>query len=85
MFALREARWKLIFGLGSGGNTEPYSLDPEPGEAEGQLYDMGADISETNNRWLEQPALVADLTALFERYRRQGHSKESSNPVMNQV
>jgi arylsulfatase A-like enzyme len=74
MFALREARWKLIFGRGSGGNTEPRSVDPAPGEPLGQLYDMVADASETNNVWLEQPDLVDRMTRLFNRYRRQGHS-----------
>lgn len=75
MFALREARWKLIFGRGSGGNTEPISLDPAPGEPLGQLYDMVTDVSETDNVWLEQSDVVERMTALLERYRRQGHSR----------
>ena len=75
MFALREARWKLIFGRGSGGSSEPRSIDPAPGEALGQLYDMVADVSETDNVWLAQPDLVDRMTALFDRYRRQGHGR----------
>jgi arylsulfatase A-like enzyme len=75
MLALRAAQWKLIFGRGSGGGSEPRSIDPAPGEALGQLYDMVADVSETDNVWLDQPELVQRLTALFGRYRRQGHSR----------
>jgi arylsulfatase A-like enzyme len=75
MFALRQSRWKLIFGRGSGGNTEPRTVEPAPGEPLGQLYDMVADLSETDNVWLDRPDIVDHLTALFEQYRRQGHSQ----------
>ena len=76
MFALREAQWKLIFGRGSGGGTEPRSIAPAPGEALGQLYDMVADMSETENMWLAQSDLVDRMTTIFDRYRRQGHSQD---------
>ncbi|MEE8467632.1 MAG: arylsulfatase, partial [Planctomycetota bacterium] len=35
-FAVRRGRWKLIFGLGSGGFTDPQRRLPGPGEAPGQ-------------------------------------------------
>jgi arylsulfatase A-like enzyme len=75
MFALREARWKLIFGRGSGGNSEPRSIEPAPGDPLGQLYDMVADVSETDNVWSAHPDLVDRMTAIIDRYRRQGHSR----------
>ncbi len=74
-FAIRQGRWKLIEGRGSGGFSKPRKVEPKAGEAAGQLYDMVADIAETRNLYLEQPKIVARLTALLERYRDQGFSR----------
>ena len=70
MFAVRQGRWKLIEGRGSGGWTP----GGEDDEAPGQLYDMVADIDEGTNLYGQRPDIVAELTALLDRYRRQGRS-----------
>ena len=63
MFSIREGQWKLIVGLGSGGFSEPKSVDPAPGEPTGQLYDLSNDLAETHNLWAEHQDIVQDLTA----------------------
>ncbi len=74
-FAIRQGRWKLAFCPGSGGWTAP-----RPGQNDTsalplvQLFDLEADIGETRNLQAEQPAVVARLTALMEKYARDGRS-----------
>jgi arylsulfatase A-like enzyme len=75
MFGIRQGDWKLEFGLGSGGFSDPRSEDPKPGGPKGQLYNLAADPAEQNNLWLDRPAEVARLTALLEKYRSEGHSR----------
>jgi hypothetical protein len=40
-----------------------------------QLYNLDDDPAEQRNRWLEQPDVVARLTALLERYQAAGRSR----------
>ncbi len=61
LFAIRKGKWKLIEGRGSGGFSEPVTYDPKPGEPKGQLYDMDADPSETNNLYQDKPEIVKEL------------------------
>ncbi len=68
MFSLREGRWKMIQGLGSGGFTQPANVDPEPGGPEGQLYDMDADPAEADNLWDKHPEVVERLSARLAQY-----------------
>ncbi len=75
IFSLRQGRWKLVLGLGSGGFSEPVTEEPTPGGPQGQLYDMAADRAETHNLWAERPDVVAELSALLERYRDAGRSR----------
>ena len=75
MFSVRQGRWKLILGLGSGGFSDPKQLDPEPGGPEGQLYDMESDPQEQKNLWSEQPDVVESLTAILTRYQESGRSR----------
>ncbi len=74
MFAIRQDKWKLILGKGSGGWTRS-----KPGELKdappGQLYDMANDIAETKNLYNENSDVVKRLTALLEKYKKQGHSR----------
>ena len=75
-FAIRQGDWKLILCRGSGGNR--YRKGPnvvKPDDPPGQLYNMAEDYSETNNLYLEHPKIVKRLTALLEKYKRQGYSR----------
>jgi len=75
MFAIRQGKWKLILGRGSGGFTKPSRVKPKPGEPQGQLYDLNKDPAETNNVWAQHPGIVQRLTNLLEKYRKQGYSR----------
>jgi arylsulfatase A-like enzyme len=75
MFAIRDERWKLVLGRGSGGFTPPTRIEPKPGDPVGELYDMHSDPAETVNLYSQKPEVVARLSALLERYRRTGRSR----------
>ena len=45
------------------------------GEPAGQLYDLDDDPGERTNLYARRPEVVKRLTALLERYRKQGHSR----------
>jgi len=74
MFAIRQGPWKLILGRGSGGFSEPRSLEPGPGEPEGQLYNLEDDPGETVNLYLDRPDIVTRLQTLLNEYRDSGRS-----------
>ncbi|HPV37718.1 MAG TPA: arylsulfatase [Candidatus Hydrogenedentes bacterium] len=74
-FAIRQGRWKLIQGLGSGGFSAPRAIDPIEGGPRGQLYDLDADPGESVNLWAEHPDVVVRLSALLDRYKRDGRSR----------
>ena len=74
MFALREGRWKLVLGRGSGGFTRPARITPGPGEPEGRLYDLDADSAETRNLWHDHPDVVQRLSARLDSIRVAGRS-----------
>lgn len=74
-FAIRQGRWKLILGRGSGGFSKPRTIEPKEGEPKGQLYDIEADIDESENLWAQHPEIVERLTALLERYKQEGRSR----------
>ncbi len=76
MFGIRQGDWKLEFGLGSGGFSDPRTEEPKPGGPKGQLYNLASDPAEQNNLWLDKPAEVARLTALLEKYKSQGYSRK---------
>ncbi|GAB5518538.1 MAG: hypothetical protein RhofKO_07890 [Rhodothermales bacterium] len=75
VFAIRQGRWKLIRGLGSGGFTQPVSETPSPNGPTVQLYHLDDDPAETNNLALERPEVVAELSNLLDQQIRQGHSQ----------
>jgi hypothetical protein len=75
MFAIRQGDWKLELGLGSGGFSDPKREEPLPGGPQGQLYNLRRDPAETDNVWLKEPQVVSRLTALLERYQKQGYSR----------
>ncbi len=59
---IRDGDWKLIDRLGSGGFSKPKKLQPQPGEAPGQLYNLAKDPGETRNLWNSHPQIVQRLT-----------------------
>ena len=71
MFAIRQGKWKLILGRGSGG----WSGRGQPDEPPVQLYDMSADASERTNLCSEHPDIVEELTKLLQKYKIQGYSR----------
>ena len=70
MFAIREGKWKLIEGKGSGG----WSKGGQDSPYLGQLYDILADPGETKNLYNLYPDVVENLTLLLEKIR---HSNSS--------
>jgi arylsulfatase A-like enzyme len=80
-FSIRQGPWKLNIGRGSGGFTQPLEYTPKPGEAAGELFNLAEDLAETHNLYFEHPELVARLTALLDRYQRQGYSRPIRRPV----
>jgi len=71
MFAIRQGKWKLILGRGSGG----WSGRGKPEDPPVQLYDMSIDVSERINLCKEHPNIVEALTKLLQKYKLQGHSR----------
>jgi arylsulfatase A len=80
MFSLRQGRWKLIRGLGSGGFTEPRHVEPSPGGPIGQLYDMESDQQETGNAWLDHPEMVETLASALDRSQSLGYTRPGARP-----
>ena len=74
MFAIRQGKWKLILGRGSGG----WSGRGRPEDPPVQLYDMSVDVSERINLCNEHPDIVEGLTKLLRKYKQQGHSRPMS-------
>lgn len=74
-FAIRDKQWKLVFGLGSGGFTQPVHIASDPENRQGQLFDMSEDPMETNNVWSEHPEVVKKLTDIFESQLVNGYSR----------
>ena len=71
-FAIRMGRWKLIEGnLASGGFSQPRQIQPQADGPQGQLYDLVEDPQETNNRYADQPKVVARLLSNLNQIRSQ--------------
>lgn len=73
--AIRQGPWKLALALGSHGFSAPHDIKPKPGEAQGQLYNLDDDPREQTNLWLAKPEIVKRLTALLDKYKREGRSR----------
>ena len=61
LFAYREADWKYIDGLGSGGFTAPAMPKPQPGGPTGQLYHLSKDPLESKNLYSQEPTRVQEM------------------------
>jgi arylsulfatase A-like enzyme len=73
--AIRQGPWKLALALGSHGFSAPRTIQPKAGEPQGRLYNLDDDPREQQNLWLEKPAIVKRLTALLDKYQREGRSR----------
>jgi len=75
-FAIRQGKWKLEVTPGSGGWGYPRNKKAEElGLPPVQLYDLENDVAETTNIYKEHPEVVKELTALLEKYKKQGYSR----------
>ncbi len=72
---IRQGPWKLALALGSHGFSQPANVKPKPDGPRGQLYNLDDDPEERNNQWLDKPEIVKRLTALLEKYQREGRSR----------
>ena len=72
MFAIRDGRWKLVLGNGSGGRERPRG---EPFARPYHLFDVSRDLSERNNLVDEQPDVAARLEEACEKTRQSGPSR----------
>ncbi|MBD3350212.1 MAG: sulfatase-like hydrolase/transferase [Candidatus Lokiarchaeota archaeon] len=79
IFSIRQGKWKLIQGLGSGGFSRPRKRKSYFWRPKGQLYDLEKDFKETNNLWKERPDIVKKLTDLLEKQIEQGFTREKKN------
>jgi arylsulfatase A-like enzyme len=64
--AIRQGQWKLILAPEAKKSTEP---------AEAELYDLAADPGESKNVAAAHPEVVTRLTALLQKYKRDGRSR----------
>ena len=77
-FAVRQGPWKLELCSGSGGWSKGGDGEPV------QLYEMAADPGEQRNLHKEKPEVVQKLTALLEKYVKEGRSTPGA-PQKNDV
>ncbi|ADY52607.1 sulfatase [Pseudopedobacter saltans DSM 12145] len=75
IFAIRKGDWKLTTALGSGGFTQPRTLEPQANEAPMTLYNIANDPQEKNNLYNSQPKIVKELMTLLTTYKQQGYSR----------
>ncbi len=73
LFAIRQGPWKLIEAPADPAEVRPTWRT----EATNQLYHLGNDPQETKNVWEANPAVVARLKGLLDRYRTSGRSGPS--------
>jgi arylsulfatase A len=87
--AIRDGAWKLIFGPGSGGVSQPTDARAErAGLPPVQLYDLDADHAETRNLHADYDDVVDRLTAAMQDIIDRGRSRpgpRASNDVPVQI
>ncbi len=71
MFAIREGKWKLVLGTGSGGREHPRG---KPFQKPYKLFDLDKDLEEKNDVASENPTVVERLSIKMDAIRRSGRS-----------
>jgi len=71
IFAIRDGKWKLVAGSGSGGRQAPRG---KPFEKPYQLFDLQADLRETTDVAADHQDVVERLTSELQRVRESGRS-----------
>jgi arylsulfatase A len=75
LFSIRQGDWKLVLCPASGGWSKPSDAEARAaGAPPVQLYNLRTDPAETQNLHAAQPEIVTRLTALLERFVRNGRS-----------
>jgi arylsulfatase A-like enzyme len=77
-FAIRQGPWRLAPALGSHGFSQPRNIEPAPGQARGELYNLANDPKETTNLWLQRPEIVQRLDGLLEKTKVDGRSRRGA-------
>ena len=72
MFAIRDGKWKLVLGNGSGGREQPKG---KPFEQPYHLFDLSEDLPERKNVAEQHPDLVKRLIKQFERIHQGSGSR----------
>ncbi len=72
MFAIRDGRWKLVAGNGSGGRERPRG---EPFGRPYQLFDLRDDPSEKRDVYEREPVVANRLEQALERIMSRGRSR----------
>ena len=72
VFALRRGPWKMIFA--PSGTRRNNRSDSKSAGHPAQLYNLAADIGETNNVYADHPKIVQEMTALLEKLVTTGRS-----------
>jgi arylsulfatase A-like enzyme len=75
MMTIREGKWKLITGLGSGGFSTPKLIKPGEDGVTGQLYDLDSDPGEQLNVFAQHPEIVARLEGKLNNIVNRGRSR----------
>ena len=81
-FAIRDGRWKLNMIRGSGGSLAPRIVEAKPDEPQFELYDISADLAETNDIASREPDVVSRLRSEITRIVTSGRST-AGPPVGN--
>ncbi|MDA0347753.1 MAG: sulfatase-like hydrolase/transferase [Verrucomicrobia bacterium] len=70
LFALRRGDWKLVEGRGSGGFTDPKTI--QESAPTGQLYNLKLDPQETTNLYNNESEKVVELGSILQSVRESG-------------
>ena len=73
MFAIRDGKWKLVAGTGSGGRQKPKG---KPFARPFQLFDLTADLAEKNNVIKSNADVAKRMESQLEEIRTSGRSRK---------